>query len=145
MSKRLEPLLGSRPLFTIDRLCLEGVQQMLGERYARSTVTLTMSQAKSVMKSAYDNGRISTDPIRGMKEPKLLAGEADGKVRRSKRPGSMLAEEAPITAVAGHLGDTVETVQRVYAHWLRDDRDVPAEVLDRLLLGGSESASVAGS
>jgi integrase len=46
---------------------------------------------------------------------------------------SMLAEGAPITAVAGHLGDTVETVQRTYAHWLRDDRDVPAEVLDRVL------------
>jgi hypothetical protein len=34
--------------------------------------------------------------------------------------------------VAGHLGDTLETLQRTYAHWLRDDRDVPAEVLDRL-------------
>jgi len=34
---------------------------------------------------------------------------------------SMLAEGAPITAVAGHLGDTVETVSRTYAHWLRDD------------------------
>ncbi len=45
----------------------------------------------------------------------------------------MLAEGAPITAVAGHLGDTVETVSRTYAHWLRDDRDVPADVLDRLL------------
>jgi integrase len=46
---------------------------------------------------------------------------------------SMLAEATPITAVAGHLGDTVETVSRTYAHWLRDDRDVPAAVLDRLL------------
>jgi hypothetical protein len=46
---------------------------------------------------------------------------------------TLLAEGAPITAVAGHLGDTVETVSRVYAHWLRDDRDVPADVLDRVL------------
>jgi integrase len=46
---------------------------------------------------------------------------------------SMLAEGAPITAVAGHLGDTVETIQRVYAHWLRDDLEVPAAVLDRIL------------
>ena len=45
----------------------------------------------------------------------------------------MLAEGAPITAVAGHLGDTVETVQRTYAHWLRDDREIPAAVLDRVL------------
>jgi integrase len=46
---------------------------------------------------------------------------------------SLLAEGAPITAVAGHLGDTVETVNRVYVHWLRDDRDVPAAVLNRVL------------
>lgn len=46
---------------------------------------------------------------------------------------SLLAEEAPLTAVAGHLGDTVETVSRVYLHWLRDDRGVPAAVLDRVL------------
>lgn len=48
---------------------------------------------------------------------------------------SLLADGAPITAVAGHLGDTVETVSKVYAHWLRDDREVPALVLDRLLVG----------
>ncbi len=57
---------------------------------------------------------------------------------------SMLAEGAPITAVAGHLGDTVETVQRIYAHWLRDDRDIPAEVLDRILPGEVETTA-AGS
>ena len=45
---------------------------------------------------------------------------------------TLLAEGAPLTAVAGHLGDTVETVSRVYV-WLRDDRDVPAAVLDRVL------------
>lgn len=32
-----------------------------------------------------------------------------------------------------HLGDTVETVSRTYVHWLRDDRNVPAAVLDRVL------------
>jgi integrase len=273
ISKRLDPHLGSRPLFTIDRLCLEAVQQQLGRRYARSTVTLTMSLTKSIMRAAYVNGRIPTDPTLGLKEPKLRAGEPDGRVRPEDVPtrsealtilqgtperfragvalgisglrigevlavstdrldlghrhltidrqiqrigneqtfttpkaekvrtitlpgvamfelrrhlrdhqaggvlfrgergsypmrrdqfygsawkpalkaaqldedrfvfhslrhfaaSSMLAEGAPITAVAGHLGDTVETVQRVYAHWLRDDRDVPADVLDRLL------------
>ncbi|MFW6087159.1 MAG: tyrosine-type recombinase/integrase [Myxococcota bacterium] len=46
---------------------------------------------------------------------------------------TLLAEGAPITAVAGHLGDTGETVSRIYVHWLRDDRDVPASVLDRVL------------
>jgi integrase len=57
---------------------------------------------------------------------------------------SMLAEGAPITAVAGHLGDTVETIERTYAHWLRDDRDVPAAVLDRVLAGELGSEAVAG-
>lgn len=47
---------------------------------------------------------------------------------------SLLAEGASLTAVAGHLGDTVQTVSSTYAHWLRDDRDVPAAVLDRLLV-----------
>ncbi len=50
----------------------------------------------------------------------------------------LLAEGAPLAAVAGHLGDTVETVSRIYVHWLRDDRDVPAEVLDRVLAPGAE-------
>ena len=46
---------------------------------------------------------------------------------------ALLAEGAPITAVAGHLGDVVETVSRTYSHWLRDDRDLPALLLDRML------------
>lgn len=46
---------------------------------------------------------------------------------------TLLAEGAPLTAVAGHLGDTVETVARTYVHWLRDDRDIPASVLDKVL------------
>jgi integrase len=29
---------------------------------------------------------------------------------------TLLAEGAPVTAVAGHLGDTVETLTRVYVH-----------------------------
>jgi hypothetical protein len=43
--------------------------------------------------------------------------------------------------VTGHLGDTVETVSRTYAHWLRGDREVPADVLDRVLLVGASLAS----
>jgi integrase len=46
---------------------------------------------------------------------------------------TLLAEGAPLTAVAGHLGDTVETVASTYVHWLRDDRQVPADVLDRVM------------
>jgi len=57
---------------------------------------------------------------------------------------SLLAEGAPLTAVAGHLGDTVETVSRTYIHWLRDDREVPAAVLDRVLSPVEAAATDAG-
>ena len=53
---------------------------------------------------------------------------------------SMLAEGVNPMAVAGHLGDTLETLQRVYAHWLRDDRDVPADALERILLPPPDGA-----
>ncbi|CAN5658670.1 tyrosine-type recombinase/integrase [soil metagenome] len=56
---------------------------------------------------------------------------------------SMLAGGAPLTAVAGHLGDTVETVSKVYLHWLRDDRSVPRIVLDRLLTEHDEIVPIA--
>jgi integrase len=56
---------------------------------------------------------------------------------------TLLAEGAPLTAVAGHLGDTVETVSRTYVHWLRDDRDVPAAILDRFF-APAEDAEAAG-
>ena len=46
---------------------------------------------------------------------------------------SLLAAGAPVPAVAGHLGDVPETVMRTYAHWLRDDRSLPAAILDRML------------
>lgn len=46
---------------------------------------------------------------------------------------AMLGAGAPIPAVAGHLGDTPETVMRTYAHWLRDERGLPAILLDQLL------------
>jgi integrase len=284
--KRMEPYLAHLCLGDIDRLVLEAMQVDLRKRYARSTVELTMSQAKSVMRAAFVAGRIERDPTVGIAAPKVRAGEPDGtvgpqdvptrsevlrildgaparfraaialgatglrigevlavarerlhlerrllvidqqlqwlrdgdsghyqrtytspkeeKVRtivlpavvilelrrhlrdhqgggllfRGVRTGaemrrdqfyesawkpalraaglpddrfvfhalrhfaasSMLAEGAPITAVAGHLGDTVETIQRVYAHWLRDDREVPAAVLDRVLAPVAEEA-----
>ena len=49
------------------------------------------------------------------------------------RPDVAARRGAPLAAVAGHLGDTVETVSRISVHWLRDDREVPASVLDRVL------------
>lgn len=53
--------------------------------------------------------------------------------RRHWCASTLLAESAPLTAVAGHLGDTVEAVPRTYVHWLRDDRDIAALILNRML------------
>jgi hypothetical protein len=39
-------------------------------------------------------------------------------------------------------GPRVDTVSRVYAHWLRDDRSVPAEVLERVLAAGRDTPRV---
>ncbi len=58
---------------------------------------------------------------------------------------SMLAEGVNPMAVAGHLGDTLETLQRTYAHWLRDDRDVPADALERILLVNFADSSRTGT
>jgi integrase len=279
---RLDPYLGDLSLSAIDLLVLQAAQAELVDRYARSTVVVTMSTARAVMRTAYATGRIGRDPTVGLEPPKVRGGQLDDRVRPENVPtraevlailagapsrwraalalgvaglrvgevlavsgdrlnrdrttllidrqlqriggqvvmvppkrdkvrsitlpaavalevrrhirdhqgggllfrggrgapmrrdyfyrqawrpaligagltsdrfvfhslrhfaaSSMLAEGAPITAVAGHLGDTVETIQRVYSHWLRDDRDIPAAVLDRVLavdLGGSEEA-----
>lgn len=274
---RLVPLIGAKPLQSIDLIALQTLQHTLSERYARTTVETTMSYAKSIMRGAHTNGRIGRDPTRGLRAPKKRAGEPDGivtpeqvptraeaiaileaappayraaialgltglrvgevlgmsadrlalerrevtidrqlqriggksvlttpkaeKTRTIIVPGlvavelrrhlrdhesdgllfrgkrgaemlrrdqfyasgwkpalrgaglgddrfvfhslrhfcasSLLAEGAPVTAVAGHLGDTVETVSRTYLHWLRDDREVPADVLDRVFAPSS--------
>lgn len=270
--RRLLEHLGPLPLDVIDLVRLQGVQQALGKTYACSTVTTTMSYAGSIMRAANASGRIGRDPTKGLRAPKVRAGESDGRVGPDEVPtrseaaailagtpapyraaialgiaglrvgevigmaadrvdlttrqvtidqqlqrldnenvlttpkgekvrtivvpnvvaveirrhlrdhqdegmlfrgrrgtatirrdqfynsawqpalkaagledrfkfhslrhfcaSTLLAEGAPLAAVAGHLGDTVETVSRTYVHWLRDDREVPASVLDRVL------------
>jgi integrase len=281
---RLMPSLGDLPLSSIDRLTLQNMQRELAGRYARSTVVLTMSYAKSILRAAHANGRIGRDPTLGLRSLRVRAGERDGRVgpdqvptrseagailaatperyraatalglaglrigevlgltadrldltqrqvtidqqlqvldgvpvlttpkaekartivvpgvvsleirrhlrdhqgngllfrdrqgrpmrrqefysqvwRRSLRDAglapdrfvfhslrhfcasTLLAEGAPLTAVAGHLGDTVETVSRTYVHWLRDDRTVPADVLDRVLAAEDSLRTEEGS
>ena len=77
----------------------------------------------------------------------LRLGLAAGARRRRTRPRTpTCSTAAPLVrqsrcsppghrspAVAGHLGDVPETVMRTYAHWLRDDRSLPAAMLDRML------------
>lgn len=277
--RRLVEQVGRLPLGAIDLVTLQGVQRALGEHYARSTATVTMSYAGSIMRAAHAAGRIGRDPTRGLRAPKVRAGEWDGRVgpdqvptraeaaaileaapapyraaialgiaglrvgeviglsadrialerrevtvdRQLQRVGgelvmttpkaekvrtiivpgvvavelrrhlrdhqaegllfrgrrgtpmmrrdqfyasawrpaleraglagrfkfhslrhfcasTLLAEGAPLTAVAGHLGDTVETVSRTYVHWLRDDREVPANVPDRVLAPAAEDS-----
>jgi len=280
--RRLDSRIGKRHLAEIDRLTLQKLQRDLGEQYARSTVVLTVSFAKAIMRDAFANQRIAHDPTVGIKPPRasddgeddrvgpdnvptraealsilqgapsryraaiamglagcrigevlgLRAESVDSKVRidvqlqrlggelvlttpktkrstrtitvpalvavelrrhlrdhvgdgflfRAPRTGepmrrdqayasawrpalraagldedrykfhslrhwcasTLLAEGAPITAVAAHLGDVPETVMRTYAHWLRDEDDVPASVLDRVLAPAAEGERVAG-
>lgn len=46
---------------------------------------------------------------------------------------SMLARGVPITEVANYIGDAVETVSEVYAHWLRDSDSLAKGALDAAL------------
>lgn len=54
---------------------------------------------------------------------------------------SLLADGQPPVAVAGHLGDTIETMSKTYAHWMPEDRAVTALALDRIL-GNTRPLSV---
>ncbi len=284
--RRLERILGDVELAGIDKPALQSTRtQLLRSGYARSTATITLHYATSIMRAAYHAGLVPRDPTVGVKPPKRRTGDPDGRVgpenvptraevlailaaapspyrasialgiaglrvsemlavtadrldldegtlaidrqlqridgvlqftgpkgekertielpsvallelrrhlrdhqaegllfrtvrthemlRRAQfyssawRPAlvgagldrdrfvfhslrhfaasSMLAEGAPLTAVAGHLGDTVETISKVYLHWLRDDRHVPAAVLDRLLADESNVAQSAAT
>ena len=79
VSRRLEPL-DRLPLLAVDRLCLEALQTALLERYARRTVELTMTMAKSVMKAAYATGSDRSGP-----HPRPRPAEGPG--GRARRPG----------------------------------------------------------
>lgn len=78
--RRLFEHLGPVPLGSIDLVRLQDTQQALGERYARSTVTTTMSYVGTIMRAAHASGRVGRDPTKGLRAPKLRAGEPDGKV-----------------------------------------------------------------
>jgi len=65
-------------------------------------------------------------PVRLPRLPPLVRLDLVGGRRAADRGG-----RAP--------GDTVETVSRTYVLWLRDDRDIPAQVLDRMLSPASSA------
>jgi integrase len=70
-------------------------------------------------------------------QPALKAAGMPGRFKfhslRHFAASSLLAAGVPLPAVAGQLGDVVETVSKVYSHWLRDDAAIPADALDRVL------------
>jgi integrase len=53
---------------------------------------------------------------------------------------AMLERGVPLTAVAAYVGDTVETINRVYAHWLRGAPAVAKVALDQALAPPPEEA-----
>jgi hypothetical protein len=101
---RLVPILGSMPLAAVDRLALQRAQQALSARYARTTVTTTMSYAKAIMRAAHASGRIGRDPTSGLRRPKARAGEADGRVG----PGDVPTREEALAI----LGATTSALPR---------------------------------
>jgi integrase len=68
--------------------------------------------------------------------PALQAAGLEGRFTfhgyRHHVTSQLLSEGAEMPAVAGYIGDHIHTVTRVYAHWLRDKKDVPARILNRL-------------
>jgi hypothetical protein len=83
---RLVPVLGERPLASIDRLTLQGVQGTLAQQYARTTTTTTMRYARMILRAAVASGRIGRDPTLGLRAARARAGEADGKVGPDQVP-----------------------------------------------------------
>jgi integrase len=75
-----------QPLEKIDRLALQKLQTDLGRTYSPSTTETTMSYARSIMRSAFVNGRIGRDPTVGLKPPKARDGDRDGKVTPEMLP-----------------------------------------------------------
>ena len=66
MRKRLLEQLGPRlPLASIDRLVLQRTQHEFSQRYARATVTTTMSYARAIMRAAYASGGSDVTRRRG--------------------------------------------------------------------------------
>lgn len=84
-------------------------------------------------------------PVNEDGQPTDGAGRFKFHALRHFAASTLLAEGAPLTAVAAHLGDTVETVSRVYVHWLRDEADVPAGVLDRVLAPAEDPLRTTGT
>src|SRR6266545_3498031 len=53
----------------------------------------------------------------------------------------MLSKGTGSAIVAGHLGHHTYTLERVYAHWLRNDRGVPAGILHELYAHAAADAA----
>lgn len=68
--------------------------------------------------------------------PALKAAGMEGRFTfhgyRHHVASELLSEGADLASVAGYIGDHIHTVTRVYAHWLRDKKHVPAGILNRL-------------
>jgi integrase len=106
------------------------------------------TRASGLLYPGTSNGLLLRSTFYGAWAETLRAAGLEGRFKfhalRHFCASTLLAEGAPVTAVAGHLGDTVQTVSQVYAHWLRDDRDVPAAVLDRVLAPVATDVAVEG-
>lgn len=82
---------GELALTKIDKLRLQALQNTLLDGYARATVEVTMHYTKAVMRQAFDDKRITTDPTIRLRMPRRDPLD---------RTGIVTAEEVPTHAEA---------------------------------------------
>lgn len=91
LPKPYASVFGELALTKIDKLRLQALQNILLDGYARATVEVTMHYVKTVMRQAFDDGRIPTDPTIRLKMPRRDSRD---------RNGVVTAEEVPTHAEA---------------------------------------------
>jgi hypothetical protein len=120
--------LGSGRLEQIGQLALQRLRSELVAGYSTSTATISMHYATAIMSK-----RLKREKTRTIELP----GWALLELRRHLR------DHGPFWKLHGDPSsgellfrgnrDAPETVMRNYAHWLRDDRSLPATIVDRML------------
>lgn len=84
---RVYPIIGAKPLSSIDGLALQTLRRKLFEHpYSRSTVVLTMHFVKAVLRQAHADRLISTDPTARVRLPRRDSLDKAGKVTADDVP-----------------------------------------------------------
>jgi len=96
--KRAYAEIGEMRLVDLSKLRLQALQKTLLTRYARNTVKLTMHYTKAVMRQAFDDGLIPSDPTIRLQMPRRDTRDSAGIVTADDVPTH--AEALAILAAA---------------------------------------------